>query len=125
MTAGQATLKCLHQPPACFTPGDPLSIALAVEPGYELAAARLHCRPANQADVYNAFDMKQEKGRWTATVPAEQTDSIYPLIYFFECHSASGEAWLWPGLGPDLSNQPYFALSPTGAACDRAKGSET
>ncbi len=108
--------NCLHQPPVCFTPGDPLPITLAVEPGYELAGARLYCRPANQADVYDALDMKADGDRWTAIIPAECTDSPYPLLYYFQCHRASGESWLWPGLGPDLSNQPYFALSPAGVA---------
>ena len=101
---------CLHLPPACLRPGRPLHIEMAMEPGCQLASARLHYRHVNQAEEYQILDMTQQNGRYKAEIPGEYTDSPYPLMYYFELHDPRGDAWLHPGLAADLANQPYFVV---------------
>ena len=101
---------CLHLPPDEFERGQPLRIELAPEPGRRLAGARLHYRHANQAEQYHVEDMTPHGRRYEATVPAAYSDSPYALVYYFELHGLDGDAWLWPGLAEDLSNQPYFVV---------------
>ena len=48
--------------------------------------------------------------RFTAEIPAAYTRSPYPLHYYFELQTAEGSVTLWPGLGPDLANQPYIIV---------------
>jgi hypothetical protein len=43
-------------------------------------------------------------------IPADYANTSYPLQYYFELSDESGQAWLYPGLGPALTNQPYFVL---------------
>ena len=42
-------------------------------------------------------------------IPADYTQSPYPLLYYFEVHQAAGST-IYPGFSPDLSNQPYFVV---------------
>jgi hypothetical protein len=37
------------------------------------------------------------------------TDSAYPMLYYFEVHGGEGSG-IYPGFGPDLSNQPYYLV---------------
>jgi len=108
---GQAARpRCLHLPPVLFRPGQPLPIEMAVEPGRRLSSARLHYRHVNQAQEYHVGKMSLQNGRYAAEIPAEYTDSPYPLMYYFELHDLHGDAWLHPGLAADLANQPYFVV---------------
>src|SRR5207253_2892842 len=52
--------------------------------------------------------------RRRAEVPAEYTDSAYPLQYYFEARSGAGVT-LWPGFKSDFLGQPYFVVQPQGA----------
>jgi hypothetical protein len=54
--------------------------------------------------------MHVQPDRAEGTIPADYTDTPYPLQYYFELSNASGQAWLYPGLGPTLTDQPYFLL---------------
>ncbi|HEY3456481.1 MAG TPA: hypothetical protein VGK64_18020, partial [Bryobacteraceae bacterium] len=49
-------------------------------------------------------------GGYRASIPATYSDSDYPLQYYFEVKQKSGKASFYPGLGPDLTTQPYFVL---------------
>jgi hypothetical protein len=35
-------------------------------------------------------------------------------MYFFELGNDNGDVWLYPGLNPDLSNQPYHVVRQRG-----------
>jgi len=48
--------------------------------------------------------------RFTATIPADYTDSPYPLLYSFRVHFDDGSAAPFPGFEPSLANQPYYLL---------------
>jgi hypothetical protein len=45
-----------------------------------------------------------------AVIPAGYTKSEFPLQYYFEIRKTKSEASLYPGLGDDLTSQPYFVL---------------
>jgi hypothetical protein len=54
--------------------------------------------------------MRIQPDRAEVVIPAGYTDTPHPLQYYFELTDASGRAWLYPGLGPTLTDQPYFVL---------------
>jgi hypothetical protein len=55
--------------------------------------------------------MKNGAEGWSATIPAVYTDSPFPLQYFFELRA--GASWLYPSLGTNFCNQPYFFVKPS------------
>jgi hypothetical protein len=97
-----------HEPPAGFRPGAPLELAVSL-PDDRGSSALLHYRRVNQAEAWQATEMSQRNDRRVAVIPGDYTSSPYPLQYYFEIRASSG-ALLFPGLAPDLSNQPYFVL---------------
>ena len=105
---------CRHTPSANFRPGTPLAIELAVAAANAAPpslTARLQYRHVNQAELWIAAPMRFQSGRYVATIPADYTQSPYPLQYYFELHSKSEGASLYPGLSaPNLSNQPYYVV---------------
>lgn len=102
--------QCHHLPPGSFGRGEPVAIEIAVEAGYQLALACLHYRHVNQADDEQREEMSMMGDRCRSVIPAEYTDSPYPLMYYFELHGLRGNAWLYPGLDANLANQPYFVV---------------
>lgn len=106
-------IPCRHSPPRHFQPQQPLEITLSTEQTSvlpQLSLVRLNYRHVNQGDYYEWTEMKRENTYYRAVIPANYTKSPYPLQYFFEFHAGPGEAWTYPGLGRDLSNQPYFVV---------------
>ncbi|MGB6545244.1 MAG: hypothetical protein WBE97_06425, partial [Candidatus Acidiferrales bacterium] len=109
----RAQIPCHHAPSANFHPGAPLAIDLAVASSAAPSSltARLQYRHVNQAERWTAAPMQWQSGRLVATIPGEYTQSPYPLQYYFELHSATGGASLYPGLSlPSLSNLPYYVV---------------
>ena len=92
---------CRHTPPPRFRPGDAVSIVLAIQGTPR--AVTLHYRHVNQAERFVTTPMTGSP--WTAPIPGEFTKSPFPLQYYF-----SLDHDMWPGLGRNLSNQPYFVL---------------
>ena len=103
-------LRCEHLPPASFRPGEPVVLEMTVEAGYNLTLARLHYRRVNRAEECQIVEFAAKENRYRQTIPGQYTNSPYPLMYYFELHDRNGQAWLYPGLASDLSNQPYFVL---------------
>ena len=64
----------------------------------------------HQSASYEIVDMPGQAGTWRFDIPGAYTDSAYPLLYFFELRDDDGHAWFYPGLEPDLANQPYFVV---------------
>ena len=105
------SVPCQHTPATHFHPGQPLDIEILVENGKTRErpiTVRLHYRHVNQAELYHAEGMEARDNRYRAVIPADYTQSPYPLAYFFELHDGPNVAWLYPGFEPDLCNQPYF-----------------
>jgi hypothetical protein len=72
-------------------------------------SVNLYYRHVNQAERFNLATMEPHDGRYRATIPATYTDSAYPLQYYFEVKGTT-EAFLYPGLSQDLTNQPYIVV---------------
>ncbi len=102
-----------HVPPASFRPGEP--VGLVFTPAGALAPGRsiqLHYRHTHQAESWRTAIMEREGENHRAAIPGDYTAGNYPLEYYFEASEAPGAAWLYPGLGPDLTRQPYFLVRP-------------
>jgi hypothetical protein len=100
-----------HTPPASFERGQPVQIGLFA---YTRAVPRLtlhlHYRRLNQAEAWQSVEMIEDEGRSVGTIPADVTDSPYPIQYYVELRDNPGRAWLYPGLDETLSNRPYFVV---------------
>jgi hypothetical protein len=101
-----AAPACTHRAPATFRIGQPLPLELSGA----VKSAAIHYRRVNQSESYKVEDMAAANGVWRHTIPAEFTNTNFPLMYFFEVRDAAGHAWLYPGLDADLSNQPYYVV---------------
>jgi hypothetical protein len=104
------TINCRQRAAARFIPKQPLPIEVSLPARKESVTATLYYRHVNQAERYQSQKMQSRGGVFHAAIPAEYTDSPYPLQYYFEFKQGAGTAWLYPGFDPDLLNQPYFVL---------------
>jgi hypothetical protein len=104
-----------HTAPASFQPGQPLELAVAADPAARVQSVVLHYRHANQAEAWQAMPMTAGSGGHTATIPAAYTDSLYPLIYYFELAGEAGRQ-IHPGFAPTLDASPYYLVLAAGAA---------
>ncbi len=107
-------LRDLHVPAKSFRRGEavPVEATLAHSrlPAKEIAALQLRFRRVNQGDTWQAVPMQLTGVTYRATIPANYTDSPFPLQYHFELRERSGAAWLYPGLKPGWQGQPYFVI---------------
>jgi hypothetical protein len=102
-----------HTAPNTFQPGQPLFLSLAVAPsagGAVPSSVRLYYRHVNQAERWTSIETSSQNGRYAGAIPAEYTNSIYPLQYYFQLEGGKGASWLYPGFNRTLSSQPYFAV---------------
>ncbi len=110
-------------PPASFQRGRTVQLTLRLPNDRERGLTlRAYYRQVNQAEGYRALDMERTadgSGEYSATIPAEYTDSPYPLQYYFELRDAASRAWLFPGFNRDRTNQPYFVVQQSRAARGR------
>ena len=106
-----SAVACFHTPPTRFVPRQPLAIDLTVRVSLPMftASMSLYYRHVTQAERFSVIKMEPLAGRYRATIPAAYTDTAYPMEYYFEVKNAT-EAFLYPGLGPDLTRQPYFVV---------------
>jgi hypothetical protein len=100
-----------HTPPPKFTPGQALTIELAVDAA--INAPVLLYRHVNQAERFHVTRMTRvissAAQRYRASIPAAYTDSVYPLEYYFEVVQRDS-VQLYPGFSKDLTSQPYFVV---------------
>ncbi|HUX88086.1 MAG TPA: hypothetical protein VMW65_13880 [Chloroflexota bacterium] len=102
-----------HEPPRAFQPGEPLAIALTIQPTdgpSEEIQVTVRYRHVNQAEIYEQLSMERVGTSYRAVIPGQYTDAAYPLQYFFVLGTPGGQAWQYPGFAPDLANQPYFVV---------------
>ncbi|HSW49246.1 MAG TPA: hypothetical protein VLH09_03680, partial [Bryobacteraceae bacterium] len=104
----RASLNARHTPPRSFRPGQPLAIELS--PQKPVASVRMHYRHVNHAERYQSAEMDAVGSSYRAAIPASYTDSAFPLQYYFEVSLEPGVVTLYPGLGPELMQQPYFTV---------------
>jgi hypothetical protein len=103
------SIICTHVPPSHFVPGKDLPIVLSVEHP-ESVSVHLYYRHVNQSERYESGELKEDNHKFQGIIPASYTDSKYPLQYYFEFRQGREKAWLYPGLGKDLMNPPYFVV---------------
>ena len=98
-----------HTPAPHFDPGKPLEVSVAFNANGPRRKVNLFYRQADQSQRWHSVEMQTHDNEFRATVPAEYTQSPYPLQYYFEVHESSGST-IFPGFSPDLSNQPYILV---------------
>ncbi|MBI2948463.1 MAG: hypothetical protein HYY23_12535 [Verrucomicrobia bacterium] len=106
-------LERFHAPPKSFARGKPLLIEASLihtKNVPKLASIRLRYRRVNQAEVWQAQEMQGRGAEFQTVIPAEYSDSPFPLQYHFELRPVSGTPWLYPGIPARWERQPYFVL---------------
>ncbi|MDQ0253321.1 hypothetical protein J2S74_000693 [Evansella vedderi] len=98
-----------HTPPLIFQRGDDVSIALQLH-GTDQGKVTMKYRRVNQAEGYKSVTMERKGNEFTSTIPSSYTDSLYPLVYYFEVEDDRNEKRQYPGFENTLSNQPYFVI---------------
>jgi hypothetical protein len=104
----RASAVCHHVQPNQFKAGEPLDIELSIEKA--IGSVRLLYRHVNHAERFETVEMQLADTSYRATIPADYTNSVYPLQYYFELKDRPENAWLYPGFTVDLTNQPYFVV---------------
>ncbi len=99
---------CHHIQPKYFKAGAPLNLELSIEKA--IGSVLLYYRHINHAERFKTLKMQQTGKSFRATVPADYTDTLFPLQYYFELRDTPKNAWLYPGLTAKLTQQPYFVL---------------
>lgn len=64
----------------------------------------------NQALPFAEQGMEREGNDFVGCVPGADLATSYPLAYAFVLRDIHGTAWRYPGLGDELSGQPYFTV---------------
>ena len=107
-------LKITHTPPATFKPGQPVPLqftAAALDPG---ATATLFYRHLNQGERYQSTPLQRTGNTLSAQIPAEYSQSPYPLEYHVHIAGPSASAGsaeaLYPGFRDNFLGQPYFII---------------
>jgi hypothetical protein len=108
----RAAVVCRHTPPSALRPGETLDIELATQTAPQ--SVRLYYRHVNQGERFESVLMRHEGSQFRAFIPAGYTNSLYPLQYYFEIREDAESASLYPGFGPELTNQPYFVVRQQG-----------
>jgi hypothetical protein len=101
------SLPEFHAPPGSFQRGRLLDIVARAP---KLAGVRLRYRHVNQAENWRMVEMELAGKNYHAAIPADYTDSPFPLQYHFQIRAKSGDVRLHPGLQPGWRGQPYFVV---------------
>jgi hypothetical protein len=109
--ASRFNVECDHTPARSFKPGTAHMIELGAHNGF--AAVRLKYRHVNQGENYRTVAMEMQEHSYRATIPGEYTESEFGLQYYFELDGGARGMTMYPGLGPDLTGQPYFVVQQT------------
>lgn len=97
-----------HKQPDHFKAGQTLELSVTFEKLPQ--SARLFYRQVNQGERFRETSMEAIGLTYKAAIPAEYTDSNYPLEYYFELRESPKSAWLSPGFTETLDNQPYYVV---------------
>jgi hypothetical protein len=103
-------VRVQHVPALSFHKGSPLEIEMAISHANPISVSLVY-RHTNQAEQFVTSEMSHQKeGAFRVVIPASYTDSPFPLQYYFQLRNDLGNTWLYPGLGPSLSQQPYYVV---------------
>ena len=93
--------KAEHAAPARFQPGRALELDLRTT----AESARVHYRHVNQGERWVAAAMHSSPGGFHGAIPAEYTDSPFPLEYYFELDQS-----VFPGFDENFLRAPYYVV---------------
>ena len=96
-----------HTAAKSFTAGRPLGISMAA--GTDVANVEMMYRHVNQGERWKSEPMEKQGSMFTASIPGEYTQSVYPLQYYFVLRGGR-EAAFHPEFNASLSNEPYFSV---------------
>lgn len=102
------TISANHVPVTSVRKGDPLSIKFDCD--QNVVKVILYYRHTNQAEQWQRVEMNRSDNSYFAEIPGEYTAGRFPLQYYFEVHTSSKHATLFPALERDLANVPYFLV---------------
>lgn len=102
----------IHTPPMAFRRGEPIPIAMQIDGAgpADGTVVRLRYRPVDQSRTYAELEMHGDANRFVASIPGADSDTPFAMQYFFAIHDSGGDAWLHPGLGPELAGRPYHVI---------------
>ena len=104
----RTTLECNHIKSEKFKIGEPIKIELSIKKVID--SVQLFYRHVNHAERFEKVQMQLTGKNYQAIIPADYSNSQYPLQYYFELRDKPNRAWLYPGFTKDLTNQPYFVV---------------
>jgi hypothetical protein len=112
LSHGSRNAVVSHEPPLPFRPGESIAVFFGVEERDppSVLSARLRYRRLDQSQAYDEVEMTRADGGFVATIPGAVTGSGFPIQYRAVFVDAEGDAWLHPGLGAELSEQPYHVI---------------
>ena len=64
-----------------------------------------------RAERWLSVEMQRGHNGYSAAIPGDYTNSVYPLQYYFALQRGADAAWLYPAFNSSLSNQPYYAIA--------------
>ncbi len=101
-----------HTSPASFRRGQAIAIDVTLPSAADDVGVKLLYRRVNQAEAWRSAAMVREKRSYRGVVPADYTDSRFPIQYYFVLTGTkpTPTANLYPGLDATLCNQPYFVV---------------
>lgn len=101
------TLDAHHTPADSFHPGSDLLLTISTPS--TVTDAILWYRHVTHGERWRSIPMQHSVGSHSAAIPADYTNSPFPLQYYFELRTASA-ATLHPPFNSTWSNQPYYAI---------------
>jgi hypothetical protein len=106
-----------HTTPHSFLPGQHLVLSVRVlgERADSVRGIKLRFRPLNHSLPFGVREMTRSADTFTVRIPGTDLDGAYALAYAFVVRAADGTAWRYPGVGDELTDQPYFVVRPTDA----------
>jgi hypothetical protein len=96
-----------HESPGNFKPGTAIRLFLQGAGDY---AGRLVYRHVHQGERYQTAPLHKSDACLSGEIPADYTNSAFPLAYFFELTNEKN-AFIYPGFAPDFVGQPYYVIA--------------
>ena len=104
----RAITTAIHNKPVQFSRGQQMDIEVSFEK--MPSSVHLYYRHVNHAERFKNVEMQLVDKHYKANIPADYTNSLYPIQYYFILKYGTKSASLYPGFDPNLANQPYFLV---------------
>jgi hypothetical protein len=98
-----------HSPAVSASPREPVQLKIKVTPAARISSVRLYYRPLNQLAEFKSVELP---AGGTFTIPAEDVDGRFDLMYYFEILSTEKSGWIYPD---PHGATPFFGVRVGGA----------